>query len=94
LSYVSSKRRKEFLVLTCGQSASLSKGKTEDEMGLSDESEDEETVSLTTSAYSIQGFPMGIMNVFKIMPFIQFMLFIHHYLFINWIWLLYRVKFT
>jgi hypothetical protein len=70
LSYVSSKRRKEFLVLTCGQSASLSKGKTEDEMGLSDESEDEETVSLTTSAYSIQGFPMGIMNVFKIMPFI------------------------
>jgi len=69
LSYVSSKKRKEFLVLGCGQlstKASLSKGKTEDEEKLSDEeSEDEEnqTVSLTTSVYSVQEFPIGTMNV-------------------------------
>lgn len=62
LSYVSSKKRKEFLVLGCGQlstKASLSKGKIEDEEKLSDEeSEDEEnqTVSLTTSVYSVQEF--------------------------------------
>ncbi|RDX76204.1 putative 18S rRNA (guanine-N(7))-methyltransferase [Mucuna pruriens] len=53
LSYDSSKRRKEFLVLTCGQrsgNASVSKGKNEDGESCSDEdSEDEEsqTVCIT-----------------------------------------------
>lgn len=64
MSYVSSKKRKEFLVLACGQlstNASLSNGRNEDENQLSDddsESEDEEnqTVSLTISMYSIHGF--------------------------------------
>lgn len=63
MSYVSSKKRKEFLVLACGQqsmNSSLTIGKTEDEKGFSDhddEDEDEEnhTVSLTTSMYSIHG---------------------------------------
>ncbi|GAU35240.1 hypothetical protein TSUD_205160, partial [Trifolium subterraneum] len=49
----SSKKRKEFLVLACGQrstGASLAKGKTEDEMGLSDdESEDEENQTVRFS---------------------------------------------
>ncbi|XP_045816486.1 18S rRNA (guanine-N(7))-methyltransferase RID2 isoform X1 [Trifolium pratense] len=43
----SSKKRKEFIVLACGQQsmgASLSKGKTEDEMGLSDGREDQTQV--------------------------------------------------
>lgn len=55
LSCGSAKRRKEFLVLTCGQrsvNASISKGKGEDGESFSDEdSEDEEnqTVSLLIS---------------------------------------------
>jgi len=59
LSYYSSKKRKEFLVLTCGQrsvNVSISKGKNEDRESCSDEdSEDEEkqTVSLATFANSI-----------------------------------------
>ena len=59
LSYDSSKKRKEFLVLTCGQcsvNASISKGKNEDGESCSDDdSEDEEnqTVSVTRFVNSI-----------------------------------------
>lgn len=66
MSYVSSKKRKEFLVLACGQAstyASLSEGKNEDENQLSDdesdnEDEENQTVSLATSNV----FDSGISN--------------------------------
>lgn len=72
LSYDSSKKRKEFLVLTCGQrsiNASVSKGKDEDGESCSDDDDDDDeenqTVSLATALNSLLGFPEDVMNFKK-----------------------------